>query len=119
MSDGLQAMSSHFFLSWRSVTESYTENIGKMISDELQSPIHMTAIPKYMCSLCIKILFHIPSTNNDKLVLESKPFSWKSDLICNGDNSIPLTKSELYLNNNCRQMTCKSIHENASRCIHY
>lgn len=39
-------------------------------------------------------------------------------LLCNV-KSILLAKSELYLNSNCRQMTCKSICEKASSCIHY
>jgi len=39
--------------------------------------------------------------------------------VCSEDNSILLAKSELYLNNNCRQMTWKSICEKASSYIYY
>lgn len=72
-----------------------------------------------MCSICIKILFNIPSENNNKLGLGLNYFHGSLILVSNRVNSILLAKSELYLNNNCRQMTCKSIYEKASSCIHY
>lgn len=94
-------------------------SIRNMISAELYSSTQMTSIVKCMCPICIKMVLSIPNVNNSKLRLGLNHFHRGLILVCNSDNSTLLAKSELYLNNNCRQMTCKSIYEKASSCIHY
>lgn len=73
-----------------------------------------------MCApftLKYSLVFQVKRTIN--LGLGLNHFCESLILVCNSNNSILLAKSELYLNNNCRQMTCKSIYEKASSCIHY
>lgn len=96
------------------------KSFRNMISAEFCSSTQMTSIVNCMCSICIiKMALGIPNVNNSKHRLGLNHFHGGLILVCSSDNSALLAKSELYLNNNCRQMTCKSIYKKASSCIHY
>lgn len=79
----------------------------------------MTERFKYICVPFALKYSNISSENNNNLGLSLNHLHGSLILVCNRDNSVLLGKSELYVNNNCRQSKCKSTYEKASSCIHY